>query len=131
MYRVTLPSLVVSSSAVGDPPIRGDHLIEGSLGQADQAALPTRPLSRVRLARTMPVPVLVAVDVDPGALADVERQLTQRYERDYRVVTAVAPEEGLEELEQLAKAREEVAMVLVGEALFQGAGGELLERAHR
>jgi len=79
----------------------------------------------------MPVPVLVALDVDPGALADVERQLTQRYERDYRVETAVEPEEGLRKLEQLAGGEGDVALVLVGDTLFHQTGGELLERAHR
>jgi thioredoxin reductase (NADPH) len=79
----------------------------------------------------MPAAVLVAADVDPGALADVERQLVQRYERDYRVEAAADPAEAFQKLEQLAGDENEVALVLVGEALFRASGTELLERAHR
>ena len=79
----------------------------------------------------MPVPVLVAVDVDPGALADVEGQLTQRYQGDYGVESASDPEEAVLKLEQLAEAGEEVALVLVGDALFQATGGEVLEQSHQ
>ena len=60
----------------------------------------------------MPDPVLLAVEEDPAALADVERELRDRYARSYRIVCTRSPDEALQELTQLAEAGEEVALVL-------------------
>ena len=43
----------------------------------------------------MPAPVLLAVDADPAALGDVERELRDRYASSYRVVCTHSPDEAL------------------------------------
>jgi thioredoxin reductase (NADPH) len=76
----------------------------------------------------MPDPVILAIEEDAAALADVERELTDRYARSYRVVCTRTPDEALQELTQLAEAGEEVALVLAGQWLSGTTGSELLER---
>ncbi len=79
----------------------------------------------------MPPPVLLAVDEDQGALEDVETQLAQRYAHDYRVVGLRDPERALRTLAELARAGEEVALVLAGNSAFAATGCELFERARQ
>jgi thioredoxin reductase (NADPH) len=74
-------------------------------------------------------PALVAVDEDPGALRDVERELRDRYARHYRVIAMRSPDEALACLEELAAAGEEVALVLAAQGLAGLTGGELLDEA--
>jgi thioredoxin reductase (NADPH) len=76
-------------------------------------------------------PAIVAVDEDPGALRDVERELRDRYAGHYRVMCAAASHEGRTCLTQLAVAGEEVALVLVGQCLSGMTGTELLDRARQ
>jgi thioredoxin reductase (NADPH) len=75
----------------------------------------------------MPAPVLVAVDEDADALEDVERELRDRYERQYRVVCMRSSREARACLEQLATDGEEVALVLAGPRLDGRSGTELLD----
>jgi thioredoxin reductase (NADPH) len=77
----------------------------------------------------MPGPALVAVEQDAGALADIERELRDRYERHYRVMCMPSPHEALAALEDLAAAQEEVALVLAGLRLSGMTGTELLDAA--
>src|SRR5215211_6006315 len=78
----------------------------------------------------MALPVLLSVDDDGDALAHVEAQLLQRYGMEYRVESLGDAEEALRRLTDLARAGEEVALVLVGLRISDaGTGGELLERA--
>jgi thioredoxin reductase (NADPH) len=79
----------------------------------------------------MPPPVLLAVDEDKDALEDVESQLVQRYGHDYRVESLSDPEQALRKLAGLARAGQEVALLLVGRSLSDAAGHELLERARQ
>ena len=76
----------------------------------------------------MPAPSLVAVDEDPGALADVDRELRDRYGRHYSVMSTGSPDEALARLEELAAGDEQVALVLAGHSLTGTTGSELLER---
>ena len=76
----------------------------------------------------MPAPALLAVDADSATLGHVERELRDRYERNYRVICTGSPEEALATLARLSDAREEVALVLVGQCLSETTGAELLER---
>jgi thioredoxin reductase (NADPH) len=73
-------------------------------------------------------PVLFAVDEDERALHDVERELVDRYARSYRVVCVSSAEEAMAELEALAAAGEDVALVLAAQSLGGKPGGELLGR---
>ncbi|MGY1632255.1 FAD-dependent oxidoreductase [Geodermatophilus sp. SYSU D01186] len=71
-------------------------------------------------------PLLVAVDDDPALLADVERELRNRYASDYRVCCLSSPDEARRTLDELAAAGEEVALVLAGETLAGTPGTEFL-----
>ena len=79
----------------------------------------------------MPDPALVAVDEDPGALRDLERELRDRYDRHYRVMCMPSPHKALARLEDLAASGEEVALVLAGQSLSGRTGSELLDQARR
>ena len=74
-------------------------------------------------------PALVAVDEDPDALRDVERELRDRYARHYRVIAMRSSDAALACLQELATAGEEVALVLAGQGLAGMTGGELLDEA--
>ena len=74
------------------------------------------------------VPVLLAVDEDPQSLSAVERELVDRYARSYRVVCVSSAEEAMAELEALAAAGEDVALVLAAQWLSGTTGSELLGR---
>ena len=76
-------------------------------------------------------PVLVVVDEDAGALRDVERELSDRYARHYRVMCMRSPHEALASLEDLAADNEQVALILAGQQLSGMTGNELLEQARR
>ena len=77
----------------------------------------------------MPGPFLVAVEGDPGALGDVERELRDRYERHYRVECLGSSQDAITRLERLAAAGDDVALVLAGQWLSGITGSELLDRA--
>jgi thioredoxin reductase (NADPH) len=79
----------------------------------------------------MSVPVLIAVDEDPRVLGDVASELTRRYEGDYRVECHGERQDAQRRLEELARAGEDVALLLAGEPILHQADGELLERAHQ
>jgi thioredoxin reductase (NADPH) len=72
------------------------------------------------------VPVLFAVDEDERSLRDVERELLDRYARSYRVVCVASAEEATAELQALAAAGEDVALVLAAQELTETTGSELL-----
>ena len=75
------------------------------------------------------MPVIVAVDEDEGSLADVERELTDRYSRRYEIVTAPSAGDGIARLVEMGSSGEEVALVLVGLSLGPLRWSELLQRA--
>jgi thioredoxin reductase (NADPH) len=79
----------------------------------------------------MRVPVLVAVDDDADLLRDVERQLRQRYQPDYRICSVGSADEALATLESLAADGEQVALVLAGEVLAGVPGTTLLSEVRR
>jgi thioredoxin reductase (NADPH) len=76
----------------------------------------------------VPVPVLFAIDEDASSLPDVERELVDRYSRSYRVVCVSSAEKAMVELEALAAAGEDVALVLAAQWLSQTTGSELLSK---
>jgi thioredoxin reductase (NADPH) len=79
----------------------------------------------------MPGPVLVAVDDDPECLSTLERELGDRYSRDYRIICTPSPAEALSTLERLAEEGEEVCLVLAGQWLPETTGSELLGQVRR
>jgi thioredoxin reductase (NADPH) len=79
----------------------------------------------------VPPAVLLAVDEDQDALADLETQLVRRYALDYRVEACGDPAQALRTLAELAHAGEEVALVLAGRSIWDANGPALLERARQ
>jgi thioredoxin reductase (NADPH) len=77
----------------------------------------------------MTEPVLLAVDDDPTALRDIERELRDRYASNYRVICTRSPDEASAILTRLSDAADEVALVLSSQWLPGTTGSELLERA--
>lgn len=76
-------------------------------------------------------PVLVAVDDDGECLSSLERELSDRYSRDYRIICTPSPEDALSTLERLAQDGEEVALVLAGQWLPGTTGSELFGQVRR
>ena len=74
----------------------------------------------------MSAPVLFAIDEDARSLRDVERELVDRYSQSYRVVCVSSADDAMAELEALAAAGEDVALVLAAPGLSGTTGGELL-----
>ncbi|HSD24233.1 MAG TPA: FAD-dependent oxidoreductase [Solirubrobacterales bacterium] len=79
----------------------------------------------------MTFPALLAVDGDPRALGDVERELRARYSGSYEVICTSSPQEALSILTGMSRAEQEVALVLAGQWLSDTTGDELLELAGR
>ena len=75
-----------------------------------------------------PLPVVLAVDEDRDALSVVESQLTQRYAHDYRVLCLSDAGKALQKLTELARAGQDVALVLAGIPLSAIALDGLLDR---
>ena len=79
----------------------------------------------------MPRPVLLAVDDDADLLAEVGREMEDRYGRQYEVVCLRSPADARERLAEYAASGEEVALVLAGPWLDGATGGELLREVRR
>ena len=79
----------------------------------------------------MAAPLLLAIDADPAALAEVERELRGRYAGEYSVVCTSSPDEALAMLTRLADAEDDVALVLAAQWLAGTTGGELLVRVRQ
>ncbi|HEY2788500.1 MAG TPA: FAD-dependent oxidoreductase, partial [Gaiellales bacterium] len=73
--------------------------------------------------------MLLAVDEDANGLRAVERELSDRYGRHYRVICMSSTAEARDRLEELAAAGEEVALVLAGQCFTGMTGSELLDQA--
>jgi thioredoxin reductase (NADPH) len=73
-------------------------------------------------------PVLLAVDEDQASLSEVEGELRERYGRDYRVLSAGSSREALVQMEEIATAGEDIALVLAAQWLDEMSGSELLGR---
>ena len=74
-------------------------------------------------------PWLVAVEEDPQALDDIQRELRARYSRDYTVECFGSAQEALDRLAELASDGEPVALVLAGQWLSDMTGTGVLGRA--
>ena len=74
-------------------------------------------------------PAVVVVDADPGALRDVERELSERYARHYRLFCLSSPLDARVQLKELAESGDDVALVLAGQDLSGMTGTELLAEA--
>jgi thioredoxin reductase (NADPH) len=75
-------------------------------------------------------PVILAVDPDPAALGDVERELNDRYARHYRVICVRSPAEARRQLAELEASGEPLALVLAGHGVTNGTFLGEVRRAH-
>ena len=75
------------------------------------------------------MPALLAVDDDAHTLARIERELSDRYGKGYRVVCKASAEAGIVELERCKADGEDVALVLADQWMAEMSGPEFLERA--
>src|SRR6478672_7723577 len=73
-------------------------------------------------------PVVLAVDDDAAALARIERELTQRYGWDYRVVCEPSPRAAAAALRTMQDEGSRVAIVLAAQWMSEAEGTELLGR---
>jgi thioredoxin reductase (NADPH) len=76
-------------------------------------------------------PVVLAVDDDATALSRIERDLTQRYGWDYRVVCELSPRAALAGLRRMQDEGARVAIVLAAQWMTEMQGTELLAEAGR
>ncbi|MHB1138403.1 MAG: NAD(P)/FAD-dependent oxidoreductase [Microthrixaceae bacterium] len=79
----------------------------------------------------MGVPILLAVDDEPETLADLDRELTDRYGRHYRVVCVATPEAALGRLVEAADVGDDVALVLAVQWLPGMTGSDVLHEVRR
>lgn len=77
----------------------------------------------------MPKPAIIAVDDDPPVLNAVERDLRQKYGRDYRILKADSGAVALGSLKQLLERGETVALFLADQRMPQMTGVQFLEQA--
>jgi thioredoxin reductase (NADPH) len=77
------------------------------------------------------LPVILVCEDDVDTLAEVERELRDRYARHYRVVCLRSPDEARATLEEVSAAGGDVALVIAGLPPSGTAGGELLDGARR
>jgi thioredoxin reductase (NADPH) len=73
------------------------------------------------------MPVVLVIDKDPDGLAHLERELQDRYARHYHLLCLRSAGEAREELERLAAAGDEVALVLAAQWLEGTTGSKLLD----
>ena len=77
----------------------------------------------------MAKPIILAVDDDHAVLNAVERDLRQKYGRDYRVVKADSGKAALEAVRQLNERNERVALFVADQRMPDINGVEFLEQA--
>ena len=72
---------------------------------------------------------IIAVDDDRGVLNSVERDLRQKYGRDYRIIKAESGAIALDVLQQLKQRNETVALFVVDQRMPNMSGVQFLEQA--
>src|SRR5512137_1637455 len=77
----------------------------------------------------MAKPIILTLDDEPAVLNAVERDLRQKYGRDYRILKADAGASALDALKQLQARGEFVALFLVDQRMPQMSGTQFLEQA--
>ena len=77
----------------------------------------------------MPKPVILCVDDDRTVLNAVERDLRQKYGRDYRIVKADSGKAALDVLQQLQQRNEPVALCVADQRMPEVTGVQFLEQA--
>jgi thioredoxin reductase (NADPH) len=76
-----------------------------------------------------PRPAVLVVDDEPAVARAVERDLRERYGKQYRILRADSGPQGLEVLEQIAQRRDPLALVLADQRMPTISGLDILGRA--
>jgi len=79
----------------------------------------------------LPKPAILAVDDDFEVLRAIERDLRERYRRDYRILRATSGAEGLELARELKQRGAPVALFLVDQRMPDMVGTELLAQVKK
>ena len=79
----------------------------------------------------MPKPAVLTVDDDAEVLRAIERDLRQKYARDYRVLRAESGPAALDTLKQLQQRNDPVALMLVDQRMPQMSGVQFLTEANK
>jgi thioredoxin reductase (NADPH) len=77
----------------------------------------------------MSKPVILTVDDDPQVLNAIERDLRQRYGRDYQIAKANSGAAALDYLKQLQQRKSNVALLITDQRMPQLTGVQFLEQA--
>ncbi len=77
----------------------------------------------------MAKPVILTVDDEPVVLNSVERDLRQKYGRDYRILKSDTAAGALDILKQLKSRRESVALFVADQRMPEMSGTQFLEQA--
>jgi thioredoxin reductase (NADPH) len=75
-------------------------------------------------------PVIMLVDDEPQSLSPLLDALARRYGGDYRVVSHLSAQAALEDLENIKKEGEQVALIIADQWMPELTGIDLLGRAH-
>src|SRR5512142_3094994 len=78
---------------------------------------------------TMAKPVILAIDDDRSVLNAVDRDLRQKYGRDYRILKADSGASALESVKTLQQRGETVALFVVDQRMPEMTGVQFLEQA--
>jgi thioredoxin reductase (NADPH) len=76
-------------------------------------------------------PVIITVDDEPHVLNAIERDLRDKYHKDYRIVKAGSGTEALETLQELKRRNAPVALFLADQRMPEMSGTQFLEKAMR
>lgn len=74
-------------------------------------------------------PIILAVDDDRAVLGAVERDLRQKYGRDYRIVRADSGAAALQAVKQIQERHEAIALLVADQRMPEMTGVEFLEQA--
>ena len=77
----------------------------------------------------MALPVIIAVEEDPAVFENVSLQLTQRYERSYRIESLRHPDEAAEVIQRLAHDGADLALMLADLPALSADEGGLFDQA--
>lgn len=77
----------------------------------------------------MKKPIIFSVDDDKHVLSSLRRDLRSQYRKDYRIISADSPVEGLELLEELKKKQEVIALFISDQRMPEIDGVSFLEKA--
>lgn len=79
----------------------------------------------------MKLPILIAVDDDPQVLQAIQRDLRQKYRKQYRILTTSSAQEALDSLTEFKKKGDEVALFLSDQRMPEMAGVDFLTKARQ